>query len=637
MSRRRLAALGGLLVMVALGLTAPVLDHPFDLDDDSYIVFNRAVVDGVPLSSYFLDGRTNASRPYLALQSYRPVRTLALRAVARIGGVTPRAFGVANRALYGLSIALVLLLALRVTGRPWPALGGAALWAFAPVHVEPVVYASALGDHLSLLLELCALACGALVIGGGNIDGDPRAATEGAGRRRWLVAAAALSLLLAALAMGTKETAITLGGLLAAWAARRGLPGLFVPRTLALLVAHALLAAGFLWLHAHIRGGSLGHAETTATTLAHGLLQAPVLLVEYLRICVAPLGHHPAYVAPAATGLRVAASLFVVAIGAFAALRARTPGLRFGMVWFAVTLLPVLQLVPIAADLADRFALLPSIGLAVAAAAGLSLLPPRIAGVAAAAVALLFAAGTVAEQRNWSDPESLWEHAVEMEPRSPQACVNLGGVRMAQRRTALALDLFDRALAQGGRGPDYELPRASALAALGQVEEAEAALAALLAREPGLGRAHALRGDLALRRRRIDLAGVALAAGRAVAPDEPSLVMLAAVLAQAQHDPAAEAQALARLVLLTPRDARLRYLQGRAALAAGDRDAGLSAGRACLGLDPAAPQCQLLLGLALVAQGTFTDEARTLLDHAALGLPPGPDRSAAEEARRRWP
>ncbi|HEX6837100.1 MAG TPA: hypothetical protein VF334_11035, partial [Polyangia bacterium] len=116
---------------------------------------------GAPLADYFFDRRTTASRADFTWQSYRPVRTVAFRALTAAFGARPLPFGVANLALYAVAIALFAGLALRVAGDRTAALAATALWALLPVHVEPVAYASALGDQLSLVFQLVALAAAA--------------------------------------------------------------------------------------------------------------------------------------------------------------------------------------------------------------------------------------------------------------------------------------------------------------------------------------------------------------------------------------------------------------------------------------------------------------------------------------------
>ena len=96
-----------------------------------------------------------------------------------------------------------------------------------------------------------------------------------------------------------------------------------------------------------------------------GLRDAPWLLAHYLWISVAPLGHAAAYRVPPPGALALAVTL--VAIGLSLALAWRTRRVAaVGLAWFALALVPVLHLVPLWADLADRFALFPSVGLALA-------------------------------------------------------------------------------------------------------------------------------------------------------------------------------------------------------------------------------------------------------------------------------
>ena len=143
----------------------PSLGHDFVIDDAYYIGDNDAVTRGAPLADYFFDRRTTASRADFTWQSYRPVRTVAFRALVAAFGVRPLPFGVANLVLYADRHRARRRLALRVVGDRAAALAATALWALLPVHVEPVAYASALGDQLSLVLQLLALAAAARAIG----------------------------------------------------------------------------------------------------------------------------------------------------------------------------------------------------------------------------------------------------------------------------------------------------------------------------------------------------------------------------------------------------------------------------------------------------------------------------------------
>src|SRR4051812_16889986 len=104
------------IVVVTLALYAPTVGHDWVMDDATYIGENQAVIGGAPLLAYFTDRDTTASRADFRWQSYRPVRTIAFRALVATFGVRPGPIGVANLALYGVAIALVALLARRLCG-----------------------------------------------------------------------------------------------------------------------------------------------------------------------------------------------------------------------------------------------------------------------------------------------------------------------------------------------------------------------------------------------------------------------------------------------------------------------------------------------------------------------------------------
>jgi hypothetical protein len=398
------------------------------------------------------------------------VRTVAFRALTAAFGARPLPFGVANLALYGAAIALVAGLALRLSGDRAAALAATALWAFLPVHVEPVAYASALGDQLSLVLQLLALAAAA------------RAIAEA----RLAAVAAAASLVAAALAMGAKEMAITEGPLLAVGAACawRGLSREARRRALAVVAAHAALTVGFLVLRTHVIG-AVGQGAITSLTARIALRAIPIYLWKYLLVIVAPLGHAAAYGAVPLGRATAALAWLGVAAVAVLVWRARRPTLAFAAGWFALSLLPVLHVVPLLAYYADRFAFVPSVGVALAAAVGLAAAGRwrRIALVAAGALALVYAIAVPLEARAWRDEETLWRHAVDVAPDAALAQSNLGIAMLRAHQPAEALVHLQAAERLSGGGPDTSMQIALALEALGRFDEAAAAARDSLARK----------------------------------------------------------------------------------------------------------------------------------------------------------
>lgn len=454
--------------MLATALYVPSLGHEFAIDDRYYISDNRAVTEGVPLADYFTDRSTTASRADFAWQSYRPVRTVGFRAIVAAFGARPLPFGVVNLLLYALAIALVAALLLKLTGDRIAALAATALWALLPVHVEPVAYASALGDHLSLVLQLVAFFAAA------------RAIVE---PRLWLPAALA-SLVAAALAMGAKEMAITEGPILAAGVAFtwRSMERSQRRRALAILAAHALLTLAFLVVRTRVIG-AVGQGAITSLTAHIALRAVPIYLWKYLEVIVAPLGHAAAYGAVPLTRWRALAAWGGVVAVAVLVWRARRPTLGFAAAWFALSLVPVLHVVPLLAYYADRFAYVPSVGVALAVADGLAAAGRlrRIALAVLAVVALFYAVAVVVEARAWRDELTLWAHAADVEPTAALARSNYGIHLLRAHRPAEALAELEAAERLSGGGPATSMQLALAYEMLGRFDQAEAAARASLA------------------------------------------------------------------------------------------------------------------------------------------------------------
>ena len=593
MTRTRLAA--ALLVALAVAVHAPTLRHRFLLDDGVQIFKNRAVTEGAPLAAYFLDRSTTSSRADYNTRIYRPLRNLAFRAVVLVAGVRPLAFGVVNLALYALAALLVLALVSRLVGDVTAAAWAAALWVVLPVHVEAVAYASALGDQLSLVLELAAIV---VVL-----------PAERAGAWRLSAARMIGSAALAAAAMLAKEMAVTEPALLAllalalgAWRARRGQ---------ALVAAHAAVAVAYVALRTHVVG-AVGQEPLTAHALAAGLRDAPWLLAHYLWITLAPLGHAASYRVAPPGALALVATIAAIVAALWLGWRWRRM-VGVGLVWFALSLTPVLHLVPLWADLADRFALFPSVGLALALAAALAPLRRRAAVAALAAAVVVYGAGSVVEARAWRSDSLLWRYAVDRQPDAPMARTNLAAVLLGEGRPADAAAELEAFHALGWTRADVELKRAYVLFRLGRTDAAAHAIDASLRLDPSSGPAHAIAGQITLARGDRASAARELAAAHALAPAHPSTALLALELGGAG-------------------DERVDYLRALEALGFDDADGAARAARACLSRSPGRVQCQAALGRALTLQGALDAQARALLDRCIAAAPDPADRRRCQEA-----
>jgi hypothetical protein len=518
------AALIGLAALLYL----PSLHHAFVMDDFVYISENPAVTRGAPLAAYFTDRTTTSSELALRVQVYRPLRTLSFRAVAAAFGARPAPYRALNVLLYALCGGLLLVLCERLGATRGASLLAAALWVAAPVHVEAVIYPSALGDQLSLFASLLSLLLGLDALRGSLSLSGPRALGLGAA-----------SLALSACALLCKELAIVQPALYALLAtALLGRDALRDRRAIGITIGHGLVALLFLLARSAVLG-QVGQVPLTLLGTLDGALRAPLRIWHYVRICLLPLGHNPAYQLPAPSDLALALAALALAVVLALIWRARrgVAAVWVGGLWFLIALLPVLNLVPVLADLADRFALLASVGLALSCAGGLSGplagdRPRRVALLACGASLLLFCAGTLVEARFWQSDGVLWRHAAEEEPGSAQAHANLGVVLLNEGKAEAALRELDQAQALGRTEPEVDFRRGLLLLALGREAEAEAAVRTALGKDGSIGRAHALLGEIHLRRGQLDEAEREARIAARLAPEHPGVLRLLAIIAE---------------------------------------------------------------------------------------------------------
>jgi protein O-mannosyl-transferase len=449
--------------LVALAAIAPYLNAlpcGFAYDDGGLILKNPGVDPGQPwwrsLTSPYWPAEQQAGL-------YRPLTSLTYRIQRGMTGDAPLPFHLANVLLHAGVALLVLGLVRRMApARPNLSLGIALLFAVHPLHTEAVTNVIGRAELLAALFGL-----------GGYLLWLRGPATP----RRGLLIGAAF-----ALAAASKESA--LAWVIVIGAHRIGLLGDGRGyRQLATREAAGGSAAlrGALTADAAIAAGLVLYLAARALTLGALLLETPVSLVDNplhdaaplarlltafgllgrgAALTLAPLRLSADYsfdairvqTGPAGTGLIALAA--AVALGALAwrARRSR-PVYLWAAVLYGAWVLPVSNLLlPIGTIFAERLLYLPSLGLLIAAAAGVEALAARARRARIAlwlllAVGLCFCARTVERNPVWTSDATLFTATAAAQPRSAKARSNLATLR-----------------AQAGRWPEAEAEYRAALA-----------------------------------------------------------------------------------------------------------------------------------------------------------------------------
>lgn len=410
---------------------------------------------------------------------YRPLTSLLLAVEWMLGHGDPLVFRLVSAGLYAGTAVLLLQLGSRILPGPF-ALAAALLFAVHPVHVEAVALAVGQAELLVALASLAAV----IRYLDARRRGDGRLSV-----RDWAV----LGLLYLAAAL-SKEHGLVLPGLLLVVELCL-LAGPWRPRLGGLAPGYAsllLLGLGMLALRSRVLGGVAGSftAEALAGVPFTGrLLTLLQLIPEWLRLFLWP-AHLRADYSPrefvASTGLgpREILGLGIAAVAVPVLLaRRRAPAAALGVVWAAVALFPVSNvLVPSGVFLAERTLFLASVGAVLGAAALAAALapPPRWLGAGVAVLVLFGLARSIERQRVWRNDAILSVRTVQDAPRSFRAqraygdlLFDLGQRELAEAayRDALALappgsvwrvrnDLARRYRAMGETGREVEQLRA---------------------------------------------------------------------------------------------------------------------------------------------------------------------------------
>lgn len=365
---------------------------------------------------------------------YRPLMTFGYLLCFRAFGASAFAFHLMNLLMHLGVVLLVYHVTTRLFGDPELAALAGFIFALHPVHSESVDWIAALTDIEVSLFFLAAFWFYLRI---------PR--LRGARpNRRWLAAQSGM-LVSMALALLSKEQALTLPVLCAlfehfyrddrAETSLQEKAGRYAPAW--------LLVPVYLALRVHFLG-KLAPAPTArpSVSLEDAILSAAALLSQYVGKMLWPARLCAYYVFPDSwTALlpEVLAGILVVLLftGLFVFWWRRDRRVSFGLVWFLVTLLPVLnvQWMPIAA-FAERYLYLPSVGFCwLLAWAGLRLwrLAKERGGdwrlplaSTAALLAVLAVVRTVVRNRDWHDDLQFYRSTLAVSPDAYVMRTDLG-------------------------------------------------------------------------------------------------------------------------------------------------------------------------------------------------------------------
>jgi len=353
-TRVRTIAFG--LAAITLLLYAPMLGHAFiHYDDPDYITSNQHVQAGLTWSGIVWAFTTTEA------SNWHPLTWISHMLDCQLFGLHPSGHHLMNLLFHTANTVLLFLLLYRLTGAQWRSAFVAGLFAWHPMHVESVAWASERKDVLSAFFWMLCLLCYTRYAQSRAENAlDPRPSTFDY----------FLALFLFACALLSKPMVVTLPFvllLLDFWPLARS-SKLEMRSWMSLLVEKIpffLLSFGSCLVTVHAQHAALWSPDSLP--LSSRLMNVLMSYVRYISKLFVPTDLALIYPYPhfwPMTVVLVVAGLLVLLTAIFILQAKRFPYLPIGWLWFVGTLVPAIGLVQVGVQsMADRYTYLPSIGL----------------------------------------------------------------------------------------------------------------------------------------------------------------------------------------------------------------------------------------------------------------------------------
>ncbi|MDD2772862.1 MAG: tetratricopeptide repeat protein [Elusimicrobiales bacterium] len=484
----------------------PVLHAGFiNWDESIYVLGNPLIRD----FSFHGAARIFSSLHY---GLYKPLTMLSFALDYKLFGLNPCGYHAVNLLFHVANTLLVLRLFRVLLGETAPAFLVAALFAAHPMHVESVAWVVERKDMLySFFFLLSAIF---------YLDWKGKSGS-------WRLAA---SVAMFALSLMSKPMGVTLPAVLLLFDWLRG--GRLTAALFREKLPYFALSAAALFVSLS-SGGTAGAPPSGGLALR---VLAPLYnLLFYAGKLIFPARLSAVYNTPAGgwQGLAFYSALCCCAV-VLAVVKFRRDRLMMaGLVFYAVTLLPVLQIVPFGPVIAaDRYTYIPSLGLFIVVAQGWRLWsekfadkpqPRRFAAAFLCALLLVFTALSRARARVWENSFTLWTDTVRKQP-NPMAYSALANAWLAAGRPDIASRYFAEALKLNPAHLASLVGLANAKSAAGDLAGALAGYEAAVRLYPGHAYPHANIASIAFLKGDTARAVAEMKKALELAPDSPPLL-----------------------------------------------------------------------------------------------------------------
>lgn len=398
-------------------------NNSFVYDDYPFIVENNAIrrLDARGIISNFIERGAVSSSEGLSKDVWRPFVTTSFAIDYKLWKLIPRFYHLENTLIHAACAILVYVAVFLVIGDTFAAFIASLVFAIHPAQTEAVTWASGRSNVLFLMFFLAAFIF--------HI------------RNRKYVKTALnynLSVIFFTCSLLSKEMAIVLPLILILYDLHF-YPSDSLRRYIKYYLPYFIISAFYILARMSVVGGIAQKDDWWGGSLSSAILVSVKALSGYVRIVLFPVGLKVFYLVDIPTSFlskgMPLALLVLAAVASVYFIFRKEKEVSFYMLWFFVSLLPVSNIVPFKAVMAERFLYLPIIGFAAlfgmsfSRSAGSS----NAGGTAKGALNFLFmgmivfyGAATVSRNIEWRDEVTFYTREALSSPADPTAQYNLG-------------------------------------------------------------------------------------------------------------------------------------------------------------------------------------------------------------------
>jgi tetratricopeptide (TPR) repeat protein len=476
-----------LLLIITLISFYPSLTNDFtNWDDDLHVTANTSI-KGLSLN--------NIKRMFTSFYAgnYMPLTILSYAVEYRLFTLNPHAYHTTNLLLHLFNCVLVFWLIYLLSGKELTGFIVALFFGIHPLHVESVAWISERKDVLYAFFFLSSLICYLLYLKKENA-------------KKYYP----FALLLFILSLFSKSMAVTLPLTLCVFDMFFHRP--FNRKNLLEKVPFFALAVAFGVITLFSQSASIRHDISffkSPFIASYGLVFYLTKLVLPINLsCMYPYPEGASYIPP----WRLLGSGVIVILGILSILfltkkMKYRDTLLFGCLFFFITILPVLQILPVGqAIAADRYTYIPLIGIFFIAGRGISYLYENkiqhsltlktFSSVLFAGIVIVLGILTWERCHVWRDSITLWSDVLQKYPNDPGAYNSRGSAFFLEKNYPMAIEDFNHAIRISPSHIYAHRNLCSIFSVTGKHEDAIAACKRAIEIKPDYADAHNLLGNI---------------------------------------------------------------------------------------------------------------------------------------------